>query len=63
MVEFYRKRFGGKYFDGSTKQERIGYREMYYIIKDMFTEGFMEGIRKHNKKKITLEHIIMLEDL
>lgn len=51
MVEFYRKRFGGKYFDGSTKQERIGYyREMYYIIKDMFTEGFMEGIRKHNKE-------------
>lgn len=51
MVEFYRKRFGGKYFDGSTKQERMGYyREMYYIIKDMFTEGFMEGIRKHNKE-------------
>ena len=51
MVEFYRKRFGGKYFDGSTKQERIGYyREMYGIIKDMFTEGFIEGIRKHNKE-------------
>lgn len=51
MVEFYRKRFGGKYFDGSTKQERIGYyREMYNIIKDMFTDGFIEGIRKHNKE-------------
>lgn len=51
MVEFYRKRFGGKYFDGSTKQERVGYyREMYYIIKDLFKEGFIEGIRKNNKE-------------
>ena len=51
MVEFYRKRFGGKYFDGSTKQERMGYyREMYYIIKDMFTMGFIEGIRANNKE-------------
>lgn len=51
MVEFYRKRFGGKYFEGSTKQERIGYyREMYYIIKDMFKMGFIEGIRTNNKE-------------
>lgn len=51
MVEFYRKRFGGVYFDGSTKQERVGYyREMYYIIKDMFKMGFIEGIRANNKE-------------